>query len=89
MITYELPYDINRFDVFTGTIVSARSAGIVILLDVTEDEQHRPLYAFAFCNGKVGQRVVVSIRSYNEHYGNFRAFVDSFFPFDDIPCPAA
>lgn len=78
MIPYELPYNINRLDVLAGTIVSIKNTGIEILLDDTSDNLHTPLRAFAFCNGKIGQRVVVSIRSYNELHKNFRVYVDSF-----------
>lgn len=79
MFNYELPYDVNRFDVLCGTVISTNRVGIEILLDC-EQRKDRKLSAFAFCNGTIGQRVVVSIKNYNAEKDNFRVTVDSFLP---------
>lgn len=80
MVNYELPYDVNRSDVFYGTVVSTNRAGIEIILDNVGATDVKQLHAFAFCGGTIGQRVMVSVKSYNTERDNFRVSVDSFLP---------
>ena len=47
MFNYELPYDVNRFGVLCGTVISTNRVGIEILLDC-EQRKDRKLSAFAF-----------------------------------------
>lgn len=84
MVNYELPYDVNRADVFFGTVVSTNRAGIEIILDHVGATDVKQLHAFAFCGGMIGQRVMVSIKSYNAERDNFRVSVDSFLPGNGI-----
>lgn len=78
MVNYALPYEINKYDVLCGTVVSTNKSGIEIILDNGEDADMKQLYAFAFCGGTIGQRVIVSIRSYDTKRDNFKVSVDSF-----------
>ena len=70
-----MPYDINKHDSFFGTIVSTNHNGVKILLE-TEDVIGN-VFAFAFCGGQKGQRVMVSVRNYSEKHNNFQVKVDS------------
>lgn len=78
MYNYELPYGYNKMDVVAGTVVRSSRAGIDILLDNDGSEPTEERKAFARCMGKIGQRVLVSLRYYNEDRNNFFARLDGY-----------
>ena len=73
-----LPHGIYRDDCYFGTIIAENNYGIRILLDIKDDVSEEKIYAFAFCNGSINQRALVSIRRFDERHGNFVARVDSY-----------
>ena len=71
-----MPYGINRNDNLFGTIVSTNRSGVSVRLDMEDAVGN--VYAFAYCNGEIGQRVLVSVKKFNERFNNFRVMIDSY-----------
>jgi len=83
MTDYTMPYNLDRNDALYGTIVSTNRYGIHILLKIEDVAEN--VYAFAFCGGRVGQEVLVTVRKYNSDRNNFCATVDSFLTTGERP----
>ena len=71
-----MPHNIDRLDNLYGTIVSTNRSGVNILLDL--DDVSENVFAYAFSSGKVGQRVLVTVRRHSERFNNFQVSVDSY-----------
>ena len=78
MINYDLPYGLFRMDTVAGTVVLSTRAGVEVLLDADGIEAPGPVRAFVRCHGSIGQRMLVSLRYFNEKRGNFFALLDGY-----------
>ena len=76
MNSNSMPYSICKNDNLFGTIVSINRCGVNIRLDL--EDATGSTSAFAHFGGKIGQRVLVSVKSFNDRFNNFYVTIDSY-----------
>lgn len=86
MFNYDLPFGYSRMDSVSGTVVRSSHVGIEVALDAGDSDSPGPATAFVRCGGRIGQRVLVSLKYFNKGRGNFYATLDSYL--DDGPARA-
>lgn len=71
-----MPYSLCKNDNLFGTIVSTNHNGVKIRLDIEDILEN--VFAFAYCSGEIGQKVLVSVQKFNDKFNNFRVTIDSY-----------